>query len=83
MIGIARVAALSLLAMMAMGAAQAEDALKAKVGVRELGAAGAGFVARPLGSVLFGHIGDRRGRRPVLLASLVLTGTATVAAPSS
>ncbi|MEW2394896.1 MFS transporter [Streptomyces sp. NPDC046862] len=40
---------------------------------------GVGFVARPLGSVLFGHIGDRRGRRPVLVASLLLTGTATVA----
>ncbi|MGW5659126.1 MFS transporter [Streptomyces sp. NPDC003758] len=43
------------------------------------GTFGVGFVARPLGSVLFGHIGDRRGRRPVLIASLVLTGTATVA----
>ncbi|MGW4782792.1 MFS transporter [Streptomyces sp. NPDC004230] len=39
----------------------------------------AGFVARPLGSVLFGHLGDRRGRRPVLMASLLLTGAATVA----
>ncbi|MGW3494987.1 MFS transporter [Streptomyces sp. NPDC001020] len=43
------------------------------------GTFGIGFVARPLGSVLFGHIGDRRGRRPVLVASLLLTGTATVA----
>lgn len=40
---------------------------------------GVGFVARPLGSVLFGHIGDRHGRRPVLIASLLLTGVATVA----
>ncbi|MFF4361952.1 MFS transporter [Streptomyces sp. NPDC001604] len=40
---------------------------------------GVGFVARPLGSVLFGHIGDRRGRRPVLVGSLLLTGGATVA----
>ncbi|MFF7595502.1 MFS transporter [Streptomyces mirabilis] len=40
---------------------------------------GVGFVARPLGSMLFGHIGDRRGRRPVLVASLLLTGAATVA----
>ncbi|MEU6572873.1 MFS transporter [Streptomyces sp. NPDC046805] len=38
-----------------------------------------GFVARPLGSVLFGHVGDRRGRRPVLVASLLLTGASTVA----
>lgn len=40
---------------------------------------GVGFVARPLGSVLFGHVGDRYGRRPVLFASLLLTGVATVA----
>lgn len=43
------------------------------------GTFGVGFLARPLGSVLFGHIGDRYGRRPVLLASLLLTGLATVA----
>jgi MFS family permease len=40
---------------------------------------GVGFLARPLGSVLFGHIGDRRGRRPVLVGSLLLTGASTVA----
>ncbi|MFI1352045.1 MFS transporter [Streptomyces sp. NPDC020898] len=43
------------------------------------GTFGVGFVARPLGAVLFGHIGDRRGRRPVLVASLLLTGASTVA----
>ena len=43
------------------------------------GTFGIGFVARPLGSVLFGHIGDRRGRRPVLVVSLLLTGASTVA----
>ncbi|MGW1516741.1 MFS transporter [Streptomyces sp. NPDC002287] len=43
------------------------------------GTFGVGFLARPLGSVVFGHIGDRYGRRPVLLASLLLTGLATVA----
>ncbi|MDX2677648.1 MFS transporter [Streptomyces sp. NY05-11A] len=40
---------------------------------------GVGFVARPLGSVLFGHVGDRHGRRPVLVVSLLLTGVSTVA----
>ncbi|MEU7133743.1 MFS transporter [Streptomyces sp. NPDC046261] len=43
------------------------------------GTFGVGFIARPLGSVLFGHIGDRLGRRPVLISSLLLTGVATVA----
>ncbi|MFF8863665.1 MFS transporter [Streptomyces sp. NPDC015139] len=43
------------------------------------GTFGVGFVARPLGSVLFGHLGDRRGRRPVLVLSLLLTGASTVA----
>jgi MFS family permease len=43
------------------------------------GTFGAGFLARPLGSVLFGHLGDRRGRRPVLVLSLLLTGASTVA----
>ncbi|MEV5874994.1 MFS transporter [Streptomyces sp. NPDC052101] len=43
------------------------------------GTFGVGFIARPLGSVLFGHLGDRRGRRPVLVASLLVTGASTVA----
>ncbi|MEV6397548.1 MFS transporter [Streptomyces sp. NPDC051907] len=43
------------------------------------GTFGVGFLSRPLGSVVFGHIGDRYGRRPVLFASLLLTGAATVA----
>ncbi|MCC3772820.1 MFS transporter [Streptomyces sp. UNOC14_S4] len=43
------------------------------------GTFGVGFLARPLGSVFFGHLGDRHGRRPVLVAALLLTGLATVA----
>jgi MFS family permease len=43
------------------------------------GTFGVGFVARPMGAVLFGHVGDRRGRRPVLVGSLLLTGASTVA----
>jgi len=37
-----------------------------------------GFVTRPLGGVLFGTLGDRRGRKRALVASLVLMGAATV-----
>jgi metabolite-proton symporter len=38
-----------------------------------------GFVARPLGAILFGHFGDRIGRKRMLIISLVLMGGATVA----
>ena len=38
---------------------------------------GVGFVARPLGAVIFGTLGDRYGRRPALVLSVVLIGTAT------
>jgi len=36
-----------------------------------------GFLARPLGAVIFGHIGDRRGRKPALVVALLLMGAAT------
>ena len=36
-----------------------------------------GFVARPLGGVVFGHYGDRLGRKNVLVVTLLLMGTAT------
>lgn len=39
---------------------------------------GAGFVARPLGSIIFGHLGDRLGRRQVLMLALMLMGGASV-----
>src|SRR5512139_4190239 len=38
-----------------------------------------GFVARPLGGVVFGHFGDRVGRKKMLVASLMLMGAATIA----
>ncbi|MGH3519801.1 MAG: MFS transporter [Haloechinothrix sp.] len=36
-----------------------------------------GFAARPLGGIVFGHFGDRVGRKKMLVASLVLMGVAT------
>ncbi|MGV0646155.1 MFS transporter [Mycolicibacterium sp. XJ2546] len=39
---------------------------------------GVGFVARPLGGVVFGHFGDRVGRKKMLVYSLLLMGTTTV-----
>ena len=37
-----------------------------------------GFLARPLGGVMVGHLGDRYGRRPALLLTIVVMGAATV-----
>nr|WP_246619708.1 MFS transporter [Streptomyces corallincola] len=36
-----------------------------------------GFLARPLGGLIFGHFGDRVGRRNVLLVTLILMGVST------
>jgi metabolite-proton symporter len=36
-----------------------------------------GFVARPFGGVLFGHYGDRYGRKSALVATLMLVGLST------
>lgn len=38
---------------------------------------GVGFAARPIGAFFFGVLGDRVGRRPTLLITIVLIGTAT------
>jgi MFS family permease len=38
-----------------------------------------GFIARPIGAAIFGHYGDRLGRKGALIATLLLTGLATFA----
>src|SRR6201987_492415 len=40
---------------------------------------GVGFVVRPLGGPLFGALGDRYGRKPVLVATLLMIGIGTTA----
>ncbi|MFI6105561.1 MFS transporter [Streptomyces sp. NPDC051310] len=37
-----------------------------------------GFLARPVGGVIAGQLGDRRGRKPMLVLALTLMGIATV-----
>src|SRR3954467_10462435 len=36
-----------------------------------------GFIARPVGAAIFGHYGDRIGRKSTLIATLMLMGIAT------
>ena len=38
-----------------------------------------GFIARPIGAAIFGHYGDRIGRKAALIATLLLTGLSTFA----
>ena len=40
---------------------------------------GVGFAARPLGGIIFGHFGDRAGRKSMLVISLLIMGLATAA----
>jgi metabolite-proton symporter len=40
---------------------------------------GVGFVFRPLGGIIFGILGDRYGRKPVLVATLLMIGLGTTA----
>lgn len=38
---------------------------------------GIGFIARPFGGLVFGHLGDRLGRKPVLVITLLMVGIGT------
>ncbi|WP_245775870.1 MFS transporter [Saccharopolyspora flava] len=46
--------------------------------IAAFGTLAAGYVARPLGGLLFGHFGDRIGRKSALVTSMVLMGVASV-----
>jgi metabolite-proton symporter len=39
----------------------------------------AGFVTRPIGGVVFGHLGDRLGRKPMLVVTMMIMGLSTFA----
>jgi MFS family permease len=43
-----------------------------------LGALAAGFLVRPIGALLFGHLGDRFGRKVTFLVTVIMMGSATV-----
>lgn len=44
-----------------------------------LGGFAVAYLMRPVGAVVFGHIGDRRGRRPMLLLSMLVMSAAMLA----
>ncbi|GGF48245.1 MFS transporter [Marmoricola endophyticus] len=46
--------------------------------IASFGTLAVGFVARPIGGIIAGQLGDRYGRRPVLVGAMVLMGLATL-----
>jgi MFS transporter, MHS family, shikimate and dehydroshikimate transport protein len=47
--------------------------------IANFGVFAVGFAARPLGGVFFAHFGDRLGRKPIMVSTLVLMGASTTA----
>ncbi|MFD4353293.1 MFS transporter [Nocardia sp. NPDC058518] len=45
--------------------------------IASFGTLAAGYVARPLGGVIFGHFGDRLGRKSMLMITMVMMGTSS------
>ncbi|GAB3253929.1 MFS transporter [Arthrobacter pigmenti] len=54
------------------------DALSSAASMAAFATFAVGFVIRPLGGVVIGHIGDRFGRKPAMVLSVTLMGAATV-----
>jgi MFS family permease len=46
--------------------------------IASMGTFAAAFLARPLGAVVFGHFGDRLGRKTTLVATLLIMALSTV-----
>ncbi|MEV0702382.1 MFS transporter [Saccharopolyspora sp. NPDC050389] len=46
--------------------------------IASLGTFAAGYLARPIGGVLFGHFGDRAGRKAMLVLAMTVMGVASV-----
>lgn len=45
--------------------------------IASLGTLAAGYLSRPLGALIFGHVGDMVGRKPALVLTLILMGVST------
>jgi len=45
--------------------------------IAAFGAYAAGFLARPVGALIFGHFGDRIGRKPLLITTMLIMGAGT------